>query len=147
MAGILPMIVYPSSLVESDAGNQKRLTFQHPPKNLDEYVPEVTRHDHVSTAGVSQTLLERIDYYLTFQVPWIDDDDNFDGDGLNDLGRWWQFLQFAMTGQPFDFYIDADDQNNFKTYQLWAPTQPIPKHVSPYRHSLDTLTFREVVTG
>jgi hypothetical protein len=147
MAGVLPMIIYPSSLVESNPANQTRLAFKNPPKGLDEYSPEYVRHDRISTAGVTQTLVERIDHFLTFQMPWIDDDDDLDGNGLNDLGRWEAFLEFAMTGGAFDFYIDLEDENNFKTYQLWGPTKPVPKHTSPYRHALAELTFREVVTG
>lgn len=59
----LPKIIYPT-------GGANTLTFHREPRRVAHANKRAVRHDAISTAGVKQSILERVDEFLEFQVPW-----------------------------------------------------------------------------
>lgn len=58
------------------------------------------RHDSYSTSGVFQSVVERIEQHLEFNVDF--------SNGSDDTNQWQEFMQTcAMMGQPFDYYPDS----------------------------------------
>lgn len=89
-----PKIVY------SPSGEEERtLNFTAPPRQQPGYWKSAVRHDNVSTAGVRESVLERIDTFLEFTVDYIQ--------AGSDLVAWSAFLDYALTGEAFAFYPDA----------------------------------------
>lgn len=98
--------------------NATTLTFSLPPvmQSVEEE-RQAVRHDSVSSSGVRQSIVERVDYFLTLQMDWVPLD--------ADLAAWAAFIDFAILGNSFDYYPDADDALTFSTYLLedddWKP--------------------------
>src|SRR5271157_5213958 len=91
-----PQIIY-------DAGNGPTvLTFVRPPRKLPAYEYNALRHDNISSAGVREAVLERIDAFLEFEMEWV-------AIGA-DVQAWNQFMQFALGGGQFGYYPDASQQ-------------------------------------
>ena len=44
-----------------DGGTEQTLNFVHPPRNQPGYSKIAVRHDNVSTAGIRESVLERVD--------------------------------------------------------------------------------------
>lgn len=99
-----PKIVYTPA-----GGTEQTLSFVHPPRQQPGYRKTAVRHDNVSTAGIRESVLERIDLFLEFTVEWIR--------AGTDLANWQAFLDYAMTGAPFAYYPDAA-QAAFANYLL-----------------------------
>jgi len=89
-----------AGLTWTDQGSAatQTLYFQYPPTHVPAYTYEATRHDNVASSGVRESLLERIDSFLEFQMEWI----------INgaDLSAWNSFMEYALSGGAFDFYPD-----------------------------------------
>jgi len=90
-----PKIVYNPA-----GGTEQTLLFVFPPRNLPGYSKAAVRHDNLSTAGIRECVLERVDQFLELSMDWIQ--------AGNDLANWQAFLDHAMTGEPFAYYPDAD---------------------------------------
>lgn len=98
-----PKIVYTPA-----GGTEQTLTFVHPPRQLPGYSKAAVRHDNVATAGMRESLLERIDDFLDLTLEWIP---------ISQVGEWHDFLNHALTGAVFAYYPDAG-QTGFILYLL-----------------------------
>lgn len=124
-----PKIVY-----TLDDGTDQTLNFLFPPKQQPAYVKTAVRHDNISTAGVRESILERVDEFLEFTMDSI-------RTGA-DLESWQGFLDQALTGAPFAFYPDGA-QPAFVNYAL-ENTESRIEYKSPGVYSL-ALKFRRYV--
>lgn len=93
--------------------NSTTLAFTYPPIQkamVDDR--EALRHDSMTSSGLRQTVLERVDIIKPLQiefVPW------------EDLPAWEPFIDFALAGGTFDYYPDAD-LSAFQTCELMDTT-------------------------
>ncbi len=124
-----PKIVY-----TLDDGTDQTLNFAFPPKQQPAYVKTAVWHDNVSTAGVRESILERIDDFLEFTL------DSIRSGG--DLASWQGFLDYALTGAPFALYPDSA-LPAFINYAL-EDTETRIEYKSPGVYSL-ALRFRRYV--
>jgi hypothetical protein len=111
------------------------LTFLHPPRKAPAYEYNAVRHDNISSAGVREAVLERIDTFLEFEMEWV-------AIGA-DVRAWNQFMQFALGGGQFGYYPDAS-QPAFTNYWL-EDTDWTAAYKSPGQYTFK-LKFRQVVT-
>jgi hypothetical protein len=124
-----PKIVY-------DAGaGPVTLAFARPPRKVPAYEYNAVRHDNISSAGVREAVLERIDTFLEFEMEWV-------GIGA-DVQAWNQFMQFALAGGQFGYYPDAS-QPAFTNYWL-EDTNWTAAYKAPGQYSFK-VKFRQVVT-
>jgi hypothetical protein len=89
-----PLIIYTPT-----GATQQTLSFESPPQQQPGYVKAAVRHDNISTSGVRESVLERIDQFMELTLNWI-----YAG---ADLANWTAFLDFALTGGAFAYYPDA----------------------------------------
>jgi len=89
-----PKIVYTPT-----GGAEQTLNFTLAPRQQPGYSRSAVRHDNISTAGVRESVLERIDTFLEINVDYIQ--------AGGDLAGWTAFLDFALTGAAFAYYPDA----------------------------------------
>lgn len=89
-----PKIVYTPT-----GGTEQTLNFTSVPRQQPGYSKSAIRHDNISTAGVRESVLERIETFLELNVEYIR--------AGNDLAAWSAFFDFALTGAPFAYYPDA----------------------------------------
>ena len=85
------------------------LQFSRQPRMVPYSIREFIGKDSFSTAGLRQSIVERIDNYLEFTMEWI-------GAGL-DVSAWDAFLASAIQRIPFDYYPDST-ASTFVTYSL-----------------------------
>ena len=111
------------------------LGFARPPRKVPAYEYNAVRHDNISSAGVREAVLERIDTFLEFEMDWV-------AIGA-DVQAWNQFMQFALGGGQFGYYPDAS-LPSFTNYWLedsnWTAAY---KSVGQYTFKLK---FRQVVS-
>lgn len=90
-----PQIVY------TPAGSTASVTlaFVHPPRQVPAYSEKAVRHDNISTAGIRESVLERIDNFLNFEMPFV-------SSGA-DVAAWAAFMAYALTGGAFQYFPDA----------------------------------------
>ena len=86
-----PKIVWPSA-----GGNTVVFTWQ--PMRFTSVQKFVVRHDSISTAGVQETITERVDNLLTLEMEFVAE---------ADLAGWGSFFDSALQGNAFDFFPDA----------------------------------------
>jgi len=89
-----PKIIYTPT-----GGTEQTLTFAFPPRQVPGYQKTAVRHDNVSTAGIRESVLERVDEFLEFTVDFIQSG--------ADLASWQAFLDHALTGMAFAYFPDA----------------------------------------
>lgn len=116
-------------------GTAQTLDFTLPPRQQPGYLKTAVRHDNISTAGIRESVLERIDAFLEFTMDYIQ--------AGTDLANWTAFLDYALGGGPFAYYPDAS-QPGFINCLLESTTAQIA-YKAPGYYSL-TLKFREQVT-
>ncbi len=75
------------------------LTFTRPPRFVAPYNRVATRHDNLSTAGVKETVVERVDNFFELTLEYV-------GIGSN-LTAWAAFMEEALQGVQFDYFPDA----------------------------------------
>ncbi len=80
-------------------GTEQTLTFVFPPRQVPGYQKTAVRHDNVSTAGIRESVLERVDEFLEFTMDSIQSG--------TDLAGWQAFLDHALTGAAFAYFPDA----------------------------------------
>lgn len=102
-------MAYPKIVYTPAGGTEQTLNFVLPPRMQPGYQKAAVRHDNVSTAGLRESVLERIDEFLEFTLEWIKVG--------ADLANWTAFLDYALTGAPFAYYPDASQQA-FTNYLL-----------------------------
>ena len=124
-----PKIVYTPA-----AGSEQTLSFSSPPRQQPGYLKTAIRHDNISTAGVRESVLERIDAFLEFTMDYIQ--------AGSDLADWSAFLDYALTGGPFAFYPDASQTGYINC--LLENTDAQIAYKAPGLYSL-TLKFRQQV--
>ena len=124
-----PQIVY-----NPGTGNVT-LLFKYPPRSVSGFSMAAAAHDNISSAGVRERVIERIDNFLELEMPFV-------AVGA-DLSNWQTFLQFALAGGQFSYYADSS-QSSFTNYWL-----DDAKETAAYRHPgiySWKLKFRQVVT-
>jgi hypothetical protein len=100
---------YPKIVYTPAGGTEQTLNFVFPPRQLPGYQKTAVRHDNVSTAGIRESVLERVDEFLEFAMGWIRTG--------TDLANWQAFLDHALTGAAFAYFPDAA-QSAFTNYLL-----------------------------
>ena len=97
----LPKIVY-------DAGSGAvTLNFTYPPINkptIDDR--EAVRHDSITSSGLRQVALERVDIIRNIQMEFVP---------FADLPAWAAFIDYAIQGGTFSYYLDKDAS----AHQTW----------------------------
>lgn len=124
-----PKIVYTPS-----DGFEVTLDFSVPPRQVPAYHKVAARHDNLSTTGIRESVLERVEEFLDLTVEWIP--------AGADLDHWRNFLDHALTGAPFAYYADAS-QSSFSNYVL-EDTEARLDYRAPGLYSL-ALKFRKTV--
>ena len=112
------------------------LLFQRPPRKVPAYEYNAVRHDNISSAGVREAVLERIETFLELEMEWV-------GIGA-DVQAWNQFMQFALAGGQFGYYPDAS-QPQFTNYWL-EDTDWTAAYKAPGQYTFK-LKFRQVVAS
>ncbi len=125
-----PKIIYTPA-----GGTEQTLNFTRPPRQQPGYQKVAVRHDNVSTAGIRESVLERLDEFLEFSLEWIQPG--------TDLDNWRAFLDHALTGAPFAYYSDAASPS-FTNYLLEDMETKI-QYKAPGAYSL-TLKMRKVIS-
>lgn len=73
-------------------------------------------HPSISSSGLKQTVLERIDDLMTLPFPYVP---------LNDLAQWRAFMLWALAGNVFAYRPNAADDTVWSEYTLesdgWSP--------------------------
>ena len=92
-------MAYPKIVYTPVGGTEQTLNFTSAPRQQPGYSKSAVRHDNISTSGVRESVLERIDTFLELSVEYIQ--------AGNDLAGWSAFLDFALTGASFTYYPDA----------------------------------------
>jgi len=98
----------PQILYDAGAG-PVTLQFQRPPRKVPAYEFRATRHDNIASSGARESVLERIDTFLSFEMEWV-------AVGA-DVQAWSAFMLYALGGGPFAYYPDAS-QPQFTNYWL-----------------------------
>lgn len=111
------------------------LAFIYPPRNVAAYNSVATRHDNVASSGVRESILERIDNFLEFDMQSV-----LPG---SDVMAWNGFIQYALTGGQFAYYPDSS-QSTFTNYWLEQTTWNAA-YKAPGLYSFK-MKFRQVVT-
>jgi hypothetical protein len=111
------------------------LPFTYPPRNVAAYNSVATRHDNVSSSGVRESILERIDNFLEIEMQAVL--------AATDVTVWNAFMQYALQGGQFSYYPDAS-QTAYTNYWLEDTTWKAG-YKAPGIYSFK-LKFRQVVT-
>jgi hypothetical protein len=127
-------MAYPQIIYDPGTG-PVTLQFQRPPRKVPAYEFKATRHDNIASSGARESVLERIDTFLTFEMEWV---------ALGgDVQAWSAFMLYALTGGQFAYYPDASQQQ-YTNYWLedsnWSAD-----YKSPSQYTFK-LKFRGVVT-
>jgi hypothetical protein len=100
---------YPKIVYTPAGGTEQTLNFVFPPRQLPGYQKTAVRHDNISTGGIRESVLERVDEFLELAMDWIQ--------AGADLANWRTFLDHALTGAAFAYFPDAA-QPAFVNYLL-----------------------------
>ena len=115
-------------------GTEQTLNFAFPPRQQPGYFKSAIRHDNISTAGIRESVIERIDTFLEFTMDYIQ--------AGTDLGNWSLFLDYALTGGPFAYYPDASQSGYINC--LLVSTDAEMAYKAPGVYSI-SLKFRQQV--
>jgi hypothetical protein len=127
-------MAYPQIVYNAGTG-PTTLQFQRPPRNVPAYEFNAVRHDNIASSGVRESILERIDSFLSLEMEWV-------GIGA-DVQAWSGFMSFALAGGQFAYYPDAS-QSAFTNYWL-EDTNWTAGYKSPGQYTFK-LKFRQVVS-
>jgi hypothetical protein len=111
------------------------LAFQRPPRKVPAYEYNAVRHDNISSAGVREAVLERVETFLELEMEWV-------AIGA-DVQAWNQFMQFALGGGQFGYYPDAS-LPAFTNYWL-EDTNWTAAYKAPGQYTFK-LKFRQVIS-
>ena len=98
-----PKIVYIPT-----GGMEQTLNFAAPARFVPGYSRAAVRHDNISSAGIRESVLERLDDILELTVEWIK---------TTEVAAWQTFLDHALAGAAFAYYPDAS-QSSYTNYLL-----------------------------
>jgi hypothetical protein len=111
------------------------LNFLRQPRFQPAYVYQSVRHDNVASSGVRESVFERADQFLEFEMEWV-------GSG-GDIQAWNSFMSYALKGGQFQYYPDSS-LSAFANYWLedsnWNAAYKVPGQYA-FR-----LKLRQVVT-
>lgn len=124
-----PKIVY------NPGSGSVTLAFLRPARKVPYAWQTAQRTDTLSTAGVKQSILKRLENFLEFEMEWI-------ARGA-DADAWVAFMSYALTGGQFDYYPDAS-LTGHTTYTL-EETDFNLAYKAPGQHRYK-MKFRAVVT-
>jgi len=125
---------FPKIIYTPAGGTEQTLSFVFPPRELPGYQKTAVRHDNVSTAGVRESVIERVDEFLELSLEFIK--------AGTDLANWQAFLDYAITGAAFSYYPDAA-LSAFTNYLL-EDTETQVEYKAPGLYSLK-LKLRKLV--
>ena len=128
-------MAFPKIIYNPGSGNVT-LQFLRPARKVPYAWQTAERTDTISTAGVKQSILKRIDNFLEFEMEWI-------ARGSAEGDAWVSFMAYALTGGPFSYYPDASQSAN-TTYTL-EETDFNLAYKAPGQHTYK-MKFRQVVT-
>jgi hypothetical protein len=111
------------------------LPFTYPPRSVAAYNSVATRHDNISSSGVRESILERIDNFLEIEMQTV-----LAG---ADVASWNAFVQYALQGGQFSYYPNASE-SAFTNYWLEGTTWKAG-YKAPGMYSFK-MKFRQVVT-
>lgn len=116
---ILPKIVYP-------AASSTSFQFRLPGTNVVyPHSLHAVRHDNISAHGNRETIYERTDRFLEFDIEY--------SQLGTDLTNWKAFMLYALQGGPFDYYPNSAT-SDYVTYVLedtnWVPAYKALKFYS-----------------
>ncbi len=118
----------------TDGTTTNTLAFTYPPTHVAAYNAVAKRHDNVSSSGVRESILERIDNFLEIAMATV-----LSG---ADVENWNNFMQFALAGNQFQYYPDSS-LSSFTNYLLEDTTwQAAYRAPGLYRFKLK---FRQAV--
>jgi len=92
-------VSYPKIVYTPSGAAEQTLNFTSAPRQQPGYSKNAVRHDNISTAGIRESVLERIETFVELSMDYIQ--------AGADLENWSNFLDFALTGAPFAYYPDA----------------------------------------
>jgi hypothetical protein len=130
----LQKIVYPSVSVQEGGTT---LTFVYPARNQDPYIPDEQRDDDFSSYGDHEAVLERIDQFIEFDMPFIAVGD--------DTTNWQNFLKWAAQGGDFDFYPDLD-VDTYVTCHLMSKGNRVAYKNAGMNKLNQRIRFRQVIS-
>ncbi len=111
-----PKIVYPS-------GGGTTILFPWQPLRFSPQRKRAERTDSISTAGVQQSMLERIENLLRLEIGFVP---TVAAGSEAILTAWGSFFDEALKGTPWDYFKDANDGSPFGIFILtdtdWNPT-------------------------
>jgi hypothetical protein len=116
-------------------GSVQTLQFARPPRFVAAYNRSATRHDNLSTAGVKEVVVERVDHFLELTLEYV-------GIG-SDVTAWATFMAEALQGALCNYFPDAS-QADYTTYTL-EDTDWKAEYKAPAQYTFKVL-FRQVVT-
>ena len=79
------------------------------------------RHDSITSSGIKQSVLERIDDVMTLTFSMVPQ---------SDLAAWKAFMEYALAGLPFAYLPNAADPTTWADYTLDS-TGWTPKFIAP----------------
>ena len=120
-----PKIIYPS-------GAGTTLLFPWQPLRFSPQRKRAERTDSLSTAGVQQSILERVENLLRLEIAFVP---TVAASTEAILTAWRSFFDEALKGTPWDYFKDADDGSPFGIFILtdtdwdpaWMDNLPIQK--------------------
>jgi hypothetical protein len=127
-------MAYPKIVYDPGSG-PTTLTFLRPPRRVAAYDYVATRHDNVATSGVRESITERVDQFLEFEMEFVA--------AGSDVVAWAAFISYALKGGQFSYYPDGS-QTLFTNYWIEDTTwRPDYKYAGQYTFKVK---FRQVVT-
>ena len=111
------------------------LVFAYAPRNVAATNSVAKRHDNVSSSGVRESILERIDNFLEIEMQAV-----LLG---SDVTAWNAFMQYGLQGGQFAYYPDSS-QGAFVNYWI-EQTNWSAAYKAPGLYTFK-VKFRQVVT-
>ncbi len=119
VVGITPKFAY-------NDGSLVDWTPTYPPMDKTPYAPlEAVRHDSVTSSGLFQTVVERVDEFLILNFKFVPE---------ADLADWRRFFDWVIQGNQFTYYPDSTVPATYFELvmedQSWAPKRDSYKNYS-----------------
>lgn len=97
---------------------------------------EATRHDSITTSGLQQSVVERVDRVTPLEFPFIPQ---------SDLNNWDAFITWAIQGNQFQYAPDATAPLTYTTCYLM--TQKVAYKRVGYQLFSISLQLRQVINA
>ncbi len=127
-------MAYPKIVYDPGTG-PATLSFLRPPRRVAAYDSAATRHDNVATSGVRESITERTDQFLEFEMEYVA--------AGSDVSAWAAFMAYALKGGPFSYYPDSS-LSAFTNYWL-EDSNWRPEYQAAGQYTFK-VKFRQVVT-